>query len=387
MSQNLSLPIHPLTSSNATWRVPPASGILDHNAFPHTDPQAILKLQAVTLQTFNRAKLPVQIIETIPGPWFCQLTVEALPGSSQGFLGRFRAQKFDIQKTILEQTRFYLAQIDIPIPRRPRLYILAVNPDLPPIPLRPVLTSPVYQQATGRLNIPLGVDLAGQPVVADLAAFPHLLVGGTTGAGKSVFVNSILAGLLCRYSPNELRLLLCDGNMIELFPYRAIPHMIGEVATKPNEIYPLMSWVEAEISRRLEYMGVGSPHWPSLVVVIEHLSSFTPAKSRLSGVLERILPLAPQAGVHFIFTDSYPDAKILPAAVKRQIPARACFAVPQIQASQTVLNRPDALNLIRPGDFWFQAGAEQPLQRVQACMLSRREFLRLLHFWKDQAHS
>ncbi|MBN1666474.1 MAG: hypothetical protein JW862_05280, partial [Anaerolineales bacterium] len=196
--------------------------------------------------------------------------------------------------------------------------------------------------------------------------------------------NSILAGLLCRYSPNELRLILCDGNTIELFPYRAIPHIIGEVATKPTEIYPLMSWVEVEISRRLEYMGSGGQHWPSIVVVIEHLSTFTQANSRLSGLLERILPLASQAGVNFVFTDSYPDAKVLPTAIKRQIPARACFAVPQIQASQTVLNKPDALNLIRPGDFLFQVNADLPLHRLQACILSRREFLRLLHFWEAQ---
>ncbi|HWQ84127.1 MAG TPA: FtsK/SpoIIIE domain-containing protein, partial [Anaerolineales bacterium] len=306
---------------------------------PKIDSQAIQRLQEVILQTFNQAGLPVQIIQTIPGPWFCQLTIEAAPGAGQGFLGRFRPKKFAIQKTILDQTNFYLMQIDNPIPRRPRLKILALNRDIPSIPLQPAVTPPTYQQITGNLIFPLGVDLSGEPVSADLTTFPHLLVGGTTGGGKSVFVNSLLAGLLCRYSPDELRLVLCDGNTVELSPYQGIPHLAGKVATQSKEILPILDWLQAEVQQRLEAISSVRQELPYLLVVLEHTFIFTRADPRVSSLLTVLLPLAPRARVHFIFTASYPDAKVLPTAVKRQIPARVCFSVVDPEASRMVINQ------------------------------------------------
>ena len=385
MSSASILPSHPLSAVNTPWRVPPPAGILDHGDIPKIDSQSIQRLHEAITQTFSLARLPVQIIETIPGPWFCQLTVEAAQGAGQGFLGRFHPQKFALQKTISDQTHFYIKQINTPIPRRPRLQILALNPVIPSIPLQPVLISPAYQQATGNLIIPLGVDLAGQPVVADLTTFPHLLIGGITGAGKSVFLNSLLAGLLCHYSPDQLRFLLCDGNTVELSPYGAIPHIVGEVATEPGEIIPLLDWLRAEIHHRREAVAGGGIKIPYLVMVIEHTFIFTQADRRVSSILTEILPLAPQAGVHFIFTDSYPDAKTLPTAVKHLIPARVCFAVASPNASRMALNQPGAELLHGHGDFLFLTAENQSLQRGHACMLSRHEFLRLLHFWKAQA--
>ena len=385
MSSTSILPSQPLTAANRPWRVPTPMGILDQGAIPQIDFQFIQRLEEGTLQTFSRARLPVQIIETTPGPWFCQLTVEAAQGVGQGFLGRFRSQKLAIQKSISDQTNFYVKQISTPIPRRPRLEILAFSPDNQSIPLQPVLSSPAYQQAAGNLIIPLGVDLSGQPSVADLTTLPHLLIGGTTGAGKSVFLNSLLAGLLCHYTPDQLRFLMCDGNTVELCPYEMIPHLVGEVATQPEEILPLLDWLRAEIHHRLEVIAWGARNLPYLVVVIEHTFIFTQASSRVSSLLAEILPVAPQVGAHLIFTDSYPDFKVLPAMVKQLIPARVCFSVASPDASRLVLNQPGAEELYGHGDFLFLPALNQPAQRYHACMLSRREFLRLLHFWKDQA--
>ena len=384
MSSTSILPPHPLTAANTPWRVPSPMGILNQGSIPKINSQSIQRLHEAITQTFSLARLPVQIIETIPGPWFCQLIVEAAQGTGQGFLGRFRPQKFAIQKSISDQTNFYVKQINTPIPHRPRLHILAYNLDAPSILLQPVLTSPAYQQAAGNLMIPFGVDISGQPVVADLTTFPHLLIGGVTGAGKSVFLNSLLAGLLCHYSPDQLRFLMCDGNTVELSIYQGIPHLVGEVVTQPDGILPLLNWLRDEIHHRMEAIAWGIRRLPYLVMVIEHTFIFTQASSGVSSLLTEIMPLAPQARVHFIFTDSYPDAKVLPTAVKRLIPARACFSVVSAGASRMVLNQPGAEELSGHGDFLFLPAFDQPVQRYHACMLSRREVMRLLHFWRDQ---
>jgi S-DNA-T family DNA segregation ATPase FtsK/SpoIIIE len=394
-------PQHPLMSTGLVWRVPPAAGILDRGPEPLPAPGEIRRLREAIERAFGWFNLPVKVVETIPGPWINQFYIEALPGEAQGFLGRFRKRQPELWKTLRQETGESLLRIQTPEARRARLCVQVLNPQLPPIQLRWVMTSQAFQQAQGRLKIPLGVDLAGQPASADLASLPHLLVAGITGGGKSVFVHSLLASLLCQYSSEDLRFLLIDHEIIELHFYQGIPHLAGMVLGEGRDTLSCLGWVEEEVRQRLAllqarltanleaYNASSSPEvgrrLPYLVVVMEHVFDHLEADPYLAGLLARILPQAPLAGVHFVVTDSGPSARSMTTAVLNWLPARACFYVNNTQSSRQAIGQPGAEYLLGHGDFLFRAGPDQPVQRLHACLLADREFNRLLHFWEDQA--
>jgi DNA segregation ATPase FtsK/SpoIIIE, S-DNA-T family len=251
----------------------------------------------------------------------------------------------------------------------------------------------------GKLAIALGKSIDGAPVVADLTAMPHLLIAGTTGSGKSVAVNAIIACLLLRNSPDDLKFIMVDPKRVELTGYNGIPHLASPVVVDLERIVGVLKYVAREMDERykkfaaagarhlIDYnskVGPSDPKLPYLVVVIDELADLMMlAPDETERVLTRLAQMARATGIHLIISTQRPSVDVVTGLIKANFPARVSFAVASSVDSRVILDSPGAEKLLGRGDMLYQApDAAAPL-RVQGVYVSDGEINRITRFWKD----
>lgn len=288
--------------------------------------------------------------------------------------------------------------------------------------LSEVLSADVYQQANSALTIALGVDIAGHPMVVDLAKMPHLLVAGTTGSGKSVGINAMILSLLYKASPEQVRLILVDPKMLELSVYDGIPHLLTPVVTDMKEAASALRWCVAEMERRyrlMAAMGVRNlagfnakiaeaqalgepltdPLWkptqsvdetapvleklPYVVVVIDELADMMMVVGKkVEQLIARIAQKARAAGIHLILATQRPSVDVLTGLIKSNIPTRISFQVSSKIDSRTILDQQGAEQLLGHGDMLYLApGSGAPL-RVHGAYVDDKEVHRVADDWR-----
>ena len=288
--------------------------------------------------------------------------------------------------------------------------------------LSEVLSADVYQQAHSPLTLALGVDIAGHPMVVDLAKMPHLLVAGTTGSGKSVGINAMILSLLFKASPAEVRLILVDPKMLELSVYDGIPHLLTPVVTDMKEAASALRWCVAEMERRYRLMSalgvrnlagyntmvveardrgepLPDPLWkpidsmdmqaptletlPFVVVVIDELADMMMVVGKkVEQLIARIAQKARAAGIHLILATQRPSVDVLTGLIKSNIPTRISFQVSSKIDSRTILDQQGAEQLLGHGDMLFLApGTGAPL-RVHGAFVDDKEVHRIADDWR-----
>lgn len=301
-------------------------------------------------------------------------------------------------------------RIEAPIPGKAAIGIEVPNKHPRSVPFREVLETPEFKKGASKLRIALGKDIADQPVIADLAKMPHLLVAGATGSGKSVCITVLINSLLTNVRPDEVKFLMVDPKMVELSIYNGIPHLLAPVVTDPKKAAAALKWVVKEMETRYELFAASGvrdierynrlkaeeqravnpgaeqvPALPWIVVIIDELADLMMvAADEVEEVICRLAQMARAAGIHLVIATQRPSVDVITGVIKANIPSRISFAVSSQIDSRTILDATGAEKLLGRGDMLYSPqGLSKPL-RVQGCWVSDDEVQRMISFWKAQ---
>ncbi|MBP3540254.1 MAG: hypothetical protein J6K72_00330 [Clostridia bacterium] len=287
-------------------------------------------------------------------------------------------------------------RFEVPIKGTNLFGIEIPNQKVQTITLREVLLSEEMQNAKGKLVVALGKDVAGKPVLCDLAKMPHLLIAGQTGSGKSVCINTIINSLLYRTSPEDVKLILVDPKVVELQCYNVIPHLLIPVVCDPMKAAGALTWALGEMQDRYRKMQLkkvrdlagynaklepGEPKMPRIVIIIDELADLMMAsKKAVEETITRLAQLARAAGIHLIVATQRPTVNVVTGLIKSNIPSRIAFSVASSIDSRTILDQGGAETLLGHGDmFYAPTGISAPV-RVQGCFLSDEEIEHITDF-------
>ncbi len=292
-------------------------------------------------------------------------------------------------------------RIEAPIPGKPAVGIEIPNRDIATVTLREVVDSGAFVEASSKLTVALGRDIAGNIALADLAKMPHVLIAGATGSGKSVCINSIIMSILYKASDQEVKLLMIDPKVVELGVYNGIPHLLVPVVTDPKKAAGALNWAVGEMLRRYKTFAENNvrdlesynemarahetlPTLPQIVIIIDELSDLMMAAPKdVEDAICRLAQMARAAGMHLVIATQRPSVDVITGIIKANVPSRIAFAVSSQVDSRTILDSGGAEKLLGRGDMLYApVGSSKPL-RVQGCFVSNKEVERVVEFIKE----
>lgn len=292
-------------------------------------------------------------------------------------------------------------RIEAPIPGKSAIGIEVPNKEIAVVSFREVLETDTFAKATNPLSFALGKDIAGNTILGDLAKMPHVLVAGATGSGKSVCINGIIASILFRAKPDEVKFIMIDPKMVELGVYNDIPHLFAPVVTDARRAAAALRKVVAEMEHRYELfhkakvrdleryniyaVREGKPPLPLMVVIIDELADLMMvAPGDVEDAICRLAQMARAAGIHLVIATQRPSVDVITGLIKANVPSRIAFSVSSGVDSRTILDSSGAEKLLGRGDMlYLPVGASKPI-RLQGAFLSENEIEKLVDFIKNQ---
>ncbi|MFZ5943636.1 MAG: DNA translocase FtsK 4TM domain-containing protein [Bacillota bacterium] len=295
-------------------------------------------------------------------------------------------------------------RIEAPIPGKAAIGIEVPNQEIATVSLREVLESDEYKNSSSKLTVALGKDIAGKPVMADLAKMPHLLIAGATGSGKSVCMNTLITSILFKAKPSEVKFVMVDPKMVELTTYNGIPHLITPVVTDAKKAASALRWAVHEMENRYELFasaGVkdvvrynqlvtdnnkeSDSFLPYIVVLIDELADLMMvAPADVEDAICRLAQMARAAGIHLVVATQRPSVDVITGIIKANIPSRIAFAVSSQTDSRTILDMNGAEKLLGRGDMLFYpTGYPKPV-RLQGVYVSDADVEEVVSFLKQQ---
>ena len=345
-----------------------------------------------TLQSF---RVPAKVRHITHGPAISRFELELAAGIKV-------SKVTDLNRNIAMNMEVKSVRIEAPIPGKSLVGVEVPNKQRATVTLREVLESEPMRKANKPLVVALGKDIAGTPIVCDLAKMPHLLIAGATGSGKSVCINTIINSLLYRCSPKEVRLILVDPKVVELQCYNGIPHLLIPVVSDPHKASGALAWAVGEMMdryKRFQEAGVRaidgyneqapeSEKMPRIVIVIDELADLMmTCKKDVEERICRLAQLARAAGIHLIVATQRPSVDVITGLIKANIPSRIAFKVSSNVDSRTILDRIGAEQLLGYGDMLYMPTGEFTPIRVQGCFLSDPEVNRITDFIRENCPS
>ena len=296
-------------------------------------------------------------------------------------------------------------RIEAPIPGKQAVGIEVPNKENEIVPLRDIIDSDSFKNHKSKLAFALGKDVAGEEVVTDIAKMPHVLIAGSTGSGKSVCINTLIASIIYKAKPSEVKLVMVDPKVVELSVYNGIPHLLIPVVTDPKKAAGALAWAVQEMVNRyslfasknvrdikgynsaLEEEGEGQK-LPQIVIIIDELSDLMMVSPKdVEDSICRLAQMARAAGMHLVIATQRPSVDVITGIIKANIPSRIAFAVSSQVDSRTILDMAGAEKLLGKGDMLFYpAGAPKPT-RIQGAFISDKEVEKIVDFIKNNGEA
>ncbi|WP_144352833.1 FtsK/SpoIIIE family DNA translocase [Sporomusa termitida] len=378
---------------NPAYGLPPVSLLKKPNRIRLTRvPKEVADNARILEQTLDSFGVSAKVINTCQGPTVTRYELEPAPGVK---VSKIVNLADDLSLKLASSG----VRIEAPIPGKAAIGIEVPNKELSGVALREVLESDEFQRSSSGLTVALGKDIAGQPIVTDLAKMPHLLVAGATGSGKSVCINTLITSVLFKARPDEVKLVLIDPKMVELSNYNGIPHLLTPVVTDAKKAASALNWAVQEMERRYEVFATAGvrdisrynelhpeSRLPLILIIIDELADLMMvAPVDVEDAICRLAQKARAAGLHLVLATQRPSVDVITGTIKANVPSRISFAVSSQVDSRTILDMAGAEKLLGKGDMLFYpVGAAKPL-RVQGAFIGDTEVEDLVAYIKAQA--
>ena len=393
-----------------TWSLPPVSYL------NRSENQAINKAEVdargrTLVESLASHGVETKLVGQTVGPTVTRYELELGPGVK---VARITSLNRDIA--------YAMAAVDVrilaPIPGRSAIGVEVPNHTRQLVALGDIMTSPESKVATHPLDVAVGKDIAGRSVFLNLATTPHLLIAGTTGAGKSSGINCIITSLLMRTTPEQVKLILIDPKQVEMGQYNRLPHLLTQPVTNPKKAANALQWACKEMDRRYDVLSeVGfrdiggynaaydrgdlqgeaiagldrdaeQPQFermPYIVVVVDELNDLMMVAARdVEESITRIAQKARAVGIHLIVATQRPSVNVITGVIKANVPARMAFAVSSLTDSRVILDQPGAEKLVGKGDMLLLPGSSNVAQRIQGSFVSEDEVRKVVAHWRRQ---
>ena len=376
------------------WKLPDASRLLTRSTSEQTRPDTAGQERTATslIEALGHFGVQAKVIGTVSGPHITRYELRLAPGTKVGKVGQLK-----------DDLAYALAATDIrilaPIPGKQ-----AVGVEVPNAHRRIVRLGDVFQEPPkdwSPLTVWLGKDVAGKAIGADLAKMPHLLVAGTTGAGKSGAINAMLTSVLLRATPHDVRLVLVDPKQVELNHYESIPHLLTPVITSPRMAANALANLVREMEQRYGIMSLArtrslvelnnaraarsEPPLPYILCVIDELADLMMvAPADVEDSIIRLAQKARAVGIHLVLATQSPRVDVITGMIKANVPSRIAFAVSSQTDSRVILDQNGAESLLGQGDMLFSPVGSSRLQRIQGAYIDEAQIAKLTEMWRRQ---
>jgi len=380
-----------LEFDGTAYRVPPLAMLGEINggrARARIDPAETARALEQTLASFG---VEVKVVHWEVGPVVTRYEVQPAPGVK---VQRITSLTNDIALNLAAQS----VRIEAPIPGKSAVGIELPNQKASLVHLREILSADLFQKALSQLVVGVGKDIAGHPIIADLAEMPHLLIAGATGSGKSVALNAMIASLLFRCTPHQVRFVMIDPKRVELTDYNDIPHLLTPVVTNPRQAAGVLKDMLKVMERRFErfaQVGVrniqaynqqaGAEPLYYIVIIIDELADLMMvAPADFEDIICRLAQMTRATGIHLVVATQRPSVDVITGLIKANIPSRLAFAVSSQVDSRTILDATGAEKLLGRGDMLFlPLGASRAI-RAQGAYIADDEIRRVVEWWRRQ---
>lgn len=386
-------------------KLPPLDLLAD--ARSSNSDESYIHAKAIQIEkTLGEFGIPTRVAGYRVGPTIIQYAVE--PGyvekvNDEGDVVRKKVRVSQIS-TLNRDLTLALSvdrlRIEAPIPGHSFVGIEIPNTSSDLVRLKSILKSSDFRKKISALNLTLGLNVSGVPVIADLARMPHLLVAGTTGSGKSVCITSLIACLAMNNSPDDLKLAILDPKMVELLRFNGLPHLMGKVETQLDRMLGVLAWAIKEMDdryRRLELANArdldeynekmihrGSERLPKIVIFIDELADLMlSAPDPTEGYLVRLAQMARATGIHLVVATQRPSTDIITGLIKANFPARISFMMASSVDSRVILDTNGAETLMGKGDMLFLDPETAGLKRAQGVLVDDQEIENIIAYWRN----
>lgn len=386
--------------------LPPLQILLSESAV-RADDRTINQTAGLIMKTLAEFGIPATVIGYRVGPAVTQFAVQPgfikKPGSDEEDAQQMKvrvAQIASLEKDIALALSAQRLRIEAPVPGKPYVGIEVPNTQSTVVRLKTLLESDAFYKMGAPLTIALGRDVSGQPLIADLARMPHLLIAGSTGSGKSVCITSIASCLAMNNTPEDLRMVMIDSKMVELIRFNGLPHLYGKVETNLDRIMGVLRWVVVEMEHRYRLLesahardldaynhkisrkADGKP-LPRIVVLIDELADLMmSAPDQTEHNLVRLAQMARATGIHLVVATQRPSTDVVTGLIKANFPARLAFSVASGIDSRVILDYTGAETLLGRGDMLFLNPEVGNPVRAQGVMITDMEIERIISHWQ-----
>jgi S-DNA-T family DNA segregation ATPase FtsK/SpoIIIE len=391
-------------AAKGNWKLPPLS-LLTKGVAAELDRRALETRGRVLEEALAGHGVETKLVGMTVGPTVTRYELELGAGVKV-------ARVTSLQKDIA----YAMAAPDIrllaPIPGRSAIGVEVPNTHRQLVALHDILASAEARAAKHPLEVAMGRDIAGRAVMESLAAMPHILIAGATGAGKSSCINSVLTSILLRATPEHVRMILVDPKRVELNQYNGLPHLLTQVVINPKKAANALAWAVHEMERRTDLLaevgvrdiagynaafdrgeltadpGTGEIYerLPYILVVVDELNDLMMVAARdVENSIMRIAQMGRAFGIHLVIATQRPSVDVITGVIKANVPSRLAFAVSSLADSRVILDQPGAERLIGKGDMLLLTASSSVPRRLQAPWVSEEEVRKVVAFWKRQA--
>ena len=386
-----------------TWKLPPAR-LLERMGKQDVDRRLVEETGRRLEAALAEHDVQTRLVGMVVGPTVTRFELELGPGVK---VARVTSLHKDIAYAMASPDVRILA----PIPGKQAIGVEVPNIKREVVALGDLMATPETRSATAPLAVPMGRDIGGRTLVADLAGMPHILIAGATGAGKSSCINSIITSVLMRSTPDEVRMILVDPKMVELGQYDRLPHLLTQVVVDPKKAANALAWATREMDRRYEVLhkvgvrdlggyntavdedrldtdGNDQPYerLPYILVVIDELNDLMMVAARdVEDSICRIAQKARAVGIHLVIATQRPSVNVITGVIKANIPARLAFAVSSLADSRVILDQGGAERLVGQGDMLLVDANSSIPHRLQGAWVTEAEVSGVVGHWRRQS--